>query len=110
MVSVVMRTLSSDHPDLLTLHELAGAHQSDGQVNRTVELLEHIVNVEGALLDTDNPDRLASVHELARAYQADGQNKRAVQLLEYVVAVEKMTLGEEDPGRLTSQHMLARAY
>jgi tetratricopeptide (TPR) repeat protein len=110
-ISVVMRTLSSDRPDLLTLqHELAGVFQADGQVNRAVELLEHIVNVEGALLDAENPDRLASMHELARAYQADGQNKRAVPLLEYVVAVEMRILSEEDPARLASQHMLAIFY
>ncbi|KAJ6113349.1 hypothetical protein N7523_006666 [Penicillium sp. IBT 18751x] len=91
-------------------HELARAHLFNGQIKQAVELLEHVVAVEGETLGEDDPSRLASQHELAEAYKSNGKIERAVNLLEYVVAVEGGTLGDENPNRLASQHGLAQVY
>jgi tetratricopeptide (TPR) repeat protein len=104
-------TLAEEHPSrLASQHALATAYEADGQVQKAVELLEHIVGIEEKVLAEDHPDRLASQHELATAYQADGQVQKAVELLEYVVTVCEKVLAEEHPSRLASQHALATAY
>jgi tetratricopeptide (TPR) repeat protein len=82
----------------------------DGRVKEAVELLEHVVRVEGTTLLESHPDRLASQHALAIAYEADGQIAEAVKLLEHVVAVQETTLTESHPDRLASQHALAGVY
>jgi tetratricopeptide (TPR) repeat protein len=103
--------LGEDNSDrLLSQHVLAMAYRADGQVQRAVELLEHIVEVVGKVLAEEHPSRLASQHALAMAYQAYGQVQKAVQLLEHVVAVREKVLAEEHPSRLASQHVLAGAY
>ncbi|KAF2628864.1 kinesin light chain, partial [Macroventuria anomochaeta] len=103
--------LEEDDPDLLfTQHELAIAYRADGQVQKAIELLERVVEVEEKTLLPEHPDRLASQHALAMAYRADGQVQKAVELLEAVVEVEEKTLVPEHPSRLASQHVLAGAY
>lgn len=57
---------------LLVQFELARAYQAADQIGRAVELLEHVVAVEGESCSEDNADRLASIHELAPAYEMDG--------------------------------------
>jgi tetratricopeptide (TPR) repeat protein len=99
-----------DSRRLVSQHELARAYKADGQVQKAVELLEHVVAVKEKVLAEEYPSRLASQHELARAYKADGQVQKAVELLEHVVAVKAKVLAEEHPSRLTSQHELASAY
>jgi tetratricopeptide (TPR) repeat protein len=90
--------LDEDDSDLLlSQHELAGAYRADGQVQKAVELLEHVVAVREKTQAEEHPDRLASQHELAGAYEADGQVRKAVELLEHVVAVQEKTLAEEHP-------------
>jgi tetratricopeptide (TPR) repeat protein len=103
--------LSEDNSDrLLSQHVLAMAYEADGQVQKAVQLLEHVVAVKEKVLAEEHPSRLASQHALAGAYQADGQVQKAVQLLEHIVRVEEKVLAEEHPSRLASQHELAGAY
>ncbi|PVH93672.1 TPR-like protein [Periconia macrospinosa] len=99
-----------DSDRLFSQHELAIAYQSDGQVEKAVELLEHVVAVREKVLAEEHPSRLASQHVLAIVYKADGQVKKALELLEHVVTVREKALAEEHPDRLTSQHALAWAY
>ena len=88
--------LAEDSPDrLLLLHELARAYHEDGQVQKAVKLLEHVVAVRKKVLVEEHPSRLASQHGLAIAYQADGQVRKAVELLEQVVAIRNKVLVEE---------------
>jgi hypothetical protein len=55
-------TLVADHPSrLASQHALAMAYRADGPVKKAVELLEHVVTVEGGFLRDDHPDRLASL-------------------------------------------------
>ncbi|OCK78264.1 hypothetical protein K432DRAFT_267909, partial [Lepidopterella palustris CBS 459.81] len=82
------------------------AYQADGQINKAVDLLEHVVTVKSRALAEDHPSRLASQHELASAYQADGQIKKAVDPLEHVVTVELKTLRPDHPDRLISENAL----
>ena len=42
-------------------------YQSDGQIKLAVDLLEHVVAVEGRTLDEEHPDRLASQEALKDA-------------------------------------------
>jgi tetratricopeptide (TPR) repeat protein len=103
--------LDEDDSDrLLSQHELAIAYEADGQVQKAVELLVHVVAVKEKVLPEEHPDRLASQHVLAMAYEADGQVQKAVELLEHVVAVEEKVQAEEHLSRLASQHALAGAY
>jgi tetratricopeptide (TPR) repeat protein len=103
--------LGEDDPGRLTSqHELARAYYEDGQVQKAVELLEHVVKVRDLALAEGHHDRLASQHELARAYHEDGQVQKTVELLEHVVKVRDLALAEGHPSRLASQHELARAY
>jgi tetratricopeptide (TPR) repeat protein len=105
------RQRSEDDSDqLLSQHVLAMAYRDDGQVQKAVELLQRVVEVQEKTLSPEHPDRLASQHELARAYQADGQVQKAVELLLHVVEVREKTLSPEHPSRLASQHNLAVAY
>lgn len=100
--------LSEDDPDrLLSQHTLAIAYEADGQVDKAVELLEHVVKVEEKTLALEHPSRLASQHELAAAYRIDGQVDKALALLEHVVAVKALTLRDDHPSRLVSVEALA---
>jgi tetratricopeptide (TPR) repeat protein len=100
----------NDRNRLRSEHALAIAYEADGQVQKAVELMEHVVSVREKVLVEEHPNRLASQHELAAAYQADGQVQKAVELMEHVVAVQEKSLAEEHPDRLSSQHALAIAY
>jgi len=53
---------------LTSQHELAGAYLTDGQVQKAVELLAHVVAVKAMVLREDHPSRLASQDELADWY------------------------------------------
>lgn len=83
---------------------------ANGQIDKAVELLEHVVRVEEQLPE-DHLNKLASQHELARAYRANGQIDKAVKLLEHVVRVQEK-LPEDHPDKLASQRTLAtyKAY
>jgi tetratricopeptide (TPR) repeat protein len=105
------KVLAEKHPSrLASQHKLAGAYRADGQVEKAVELLEHVVAVREKMLTEEHPQRLASQHELARAYQADGQVAKAVELLEHVVAVEALVLRKDHPSRLVSLKLLEVLY
>ena len=66
------KQFSEDHPDrLASQHALAIAYDANGQVQKAVELLEHVVKVQKMLAE-DHPGRLASQHALAGAYDANG--------------------------------------
>ena len=78
-------------------HQLAVAYQANRQIQKAVQLLEHVVKIWETRTSEDHPSRLASQHELARAYQANGQIQKAVQLLEHVVKIKETTLSEDHP-------------
>jgi nucleoside phosphorylase len=89
---------------------LAIAYLEDGQVQKAIELQEHVSAVHEKMLAEEDPDQLASQYKLGIVYQADGQVQKAVELLEHVVAVHEETLAKKHPDRLASQHVLAGAY
>ncbi|KAI1187709.1 acyl transferase/acyl hydrolase/lysophospholipase [Nemania serpens] len=103
-------TLAEDHPDRLeSQHALAYSYGENGQVQKGIELLEHVVSMRKALSES-HPSRLASQHALAIAYQENGQIQKGIELLEHVVLINKTTLAKGHLNRLASQHALARAY
>ncbi|EGU74971.1 hypothetical protein FOXB_14518, partial [Fusarium oxysporum f. sp. conglutinans Fo5176] len=86
------------------------AYQSNGQIKKAVELLEHIVTIRETTLAENHPNRLALQHALAGAYRSNGQIKEAVELLEYVVAIEAEILAEDDHSRQLSKDVLQACY
>jgi hypothetical protein len=66
---VLEKTMAEEHPSrLASQHALAGAYEADGQVQKAVALLEHVVAVEADSLRDDHPLRLVSVEALADMY------------------------------------------
>lgn len=61
--------MPEDHPHrLASQHELAKAHQDNGQPKEAVRLLEQVVAITNRVLAKDHPFLLASQHNLASAY------------------------------------------
>jgi hypothetical protein len=103
--------LGEDEPDRLSSqHALAQAYEVDGQVQKAVALLEHVVEVEEKTLAPEHPSQLASQHVLAGAYRADGQVHMAVVLLEHIVSTKIRTLQDGHPLRVVSVEALADIY
>ena len=72
IVNVRSRTQVEVHPDLLAMQcELARAYKATGQVEKAIELLEHVVKVREKVAE-DHPSHLASQHQLARIHQEYG--------------------------------------
>ncbi|KAL9102393.1 MAG: hypothetical protein Q9163_002459 [Psora crenata] len=102
---------AKDHPyRLASQRALAISYGRNGQIEDSVELLEHIVAIEEKVLREDHHDRLVSQHTLAVLYQANGQTEKAFKLFEKVVAIWEKVLKEDHPDRLVSQHELAISY
>ena len=100
------------HDDALQLHlqhSLATAYRNNGQLDKAIQLFEHVVKVREGLAQ-DDYDKLVSQYELARSYRENRQINKAIQLLEHVVKIRETSLGEDHPSRLNSQHQLARSY
>jgi tetratricopeptide (TPR) repeat protein len=58
--------LDEDDPDLLlSQHTLAIAYEAGGQVQKAVELLEHVIAVQARSFRDDHPSRLVSLGALA---------------------------------------------
>ncbi|KAL9610453.1 MAG: hypothetical protein Q9167_004851 [Letrouitia subvulpina] len=61
--------LAEDHPKRLnSQHSLAIAYRVNGQIDKAIELLEHVVKIRKRLAK-DHPDRLASESWLAHMYE-----------------------------------------
>ena len=110
----IMETCSRVLPEddamrLHSQHSLAAAYRDNGQVDKAIQLLEHVVKVREGLAQDDH-DKLVSQHELARSYRENRQIIKAIQLLEHVVKIRETSLVEDHPNQLTSQHELARSY
>ena len=110
-IVLVEETLSEDDPArLASRHALAGAYESNGQVEKAAEMLQDVVRVREISLPEDHASRLASQHELARMFEATGQVDKAIELLRCVVGICSRTLEEGDASLLASQHALGAAY
>jgi tetratricopeptide (TPR) repeat protein len=99
-----------DTATLSTSHNLAISYSSNGQISESIELLEHVVNIEEKALPENHPGRLTSQHTLALTYLNNSQISQAIELLEHVVNIQEKTLAENHPHRLASQQVLASAY
>ena len=90
--------LEERDPDRLLAQHLFGmALYADGQVQRAIALLEHVVALRERESREDDSLRLWAQHELAEAYGENGQTRQAVVLLEHVVAVREKVLERTPP-------------
>ena len=63
-------TLSEQHPDRLkSQHTLASFYKADGQIQRSIQLLEHVVRIRKIALTKYHPNRVISEHALADVYK-----------------------------------------
>lgn len=102
--------LDEKHPDRLSSqHYLGTAYYHTGRIKKSLELLEHVVEIRKRVLPEYHPSRLASQHQLAMTYGSLGQIKRSIEILEHVVAIEEK-VPPKDQYRLSAQGTLAVAY
>jgi tetratricopeptide (TPR) repeat protein len=98
---------------LMTQHDLARAYNDNGDVQKAMTMLEHLVKTYKMMpLEGESLAWLASTqYELARAYNLNGQTEEAVALLQEVVdRHQPASQKDADHDRLRSQHALAVAY
>jgi hypothetical protein len=63
------KVLVEEHPQRLeSQHVLAGAYQADGQVEKVVALMEHVIAVKARVFRDDYPSRLVSIEVLEDMY------------------------------------------
>lgn len=94
---------------LISQHDLAVAYIRNGQVDKAIQLLEHVVKVQERL-PPNHPNKLSAQHELAVSYRKNGQISESIQLLEYISRIQEARFGEDHHVLLASQHELARSY
>jgi tetratricopeptide (TPR) repeat protein len=82
----------------------------DGQVGRSIKLLENLVELAHTTLAENHPSRLDAQHALAMAYRDDGQNTKAIEMLEYISGIHQARPCKTYDGRLSVQNDLAVAY
>ena len=51
------------------------AYQANKQIDKAIELLEHVVKIEREKLAEDDPSRLLTERALAEAYEKKAQNE-----------------------------------
>jgi len=67
VVKVQETTLAENHPSrLASQHALAGAYESNGQVQEAVELLGHVVAIKAQIMATSHPSRQVSEELLSQ--------------------------------------------
>ena len=104
------RVLPDDDDLLLALqHDLANAYERNGQIDRAIPLLEHVLKAQ-EILPPNHPTKLALQHVLASSYLDNGQLFESTQLFEQIVEIQEASLAEDHPNRLVSQYQLARTY
>jgi tetratricopeptide (TPR) repeat protein len=93
-----LRVLGADHPDTLgSRNNLAGAHESAGDLGRAIPLYEQTLADSMRVLGADHPRTLTSRNNLAGAYYAAGDLGRAIPLYEQTLADRLRVLGADHP-------------
>jgi len=91
-------------------NNLALAYQAAGDVERAIELFEHLDAEQERILGAAHPNTLASRNSLALAYQAAGKLRQAAELLERTLSESERTLGADHPSTLNCRNTLAVTY
>lgn len=90
--------------------DLALAYLKVGEIQRSIEIAEYVIEHCRRGHEMENPLRLAAENLLAEAYVESGRVQEAIKLLESVVRVRQEIEGKEDHRRQTSEYHLAKAY
>ncbi|KAJ5387336.1 hypothetical protein N7509_009877 [Penicillium cosmopolitanum] len=91
-------------------HNLAVAYRKNGQTQKAIGLLEHVVTVRKKILPELDPYLLGSQYDLAVMYRTCDRVHKAVQLLEHVMAVGRRAWPEDTSLLVSSSYQLALAY
>ncbi|MFE0458299.1 tetratricopeptide repeat protein [Kitasatospora sp. NPDC058965] len=110
-VAGAVRVLGEDHLATLTArNNLAGAHESVGDLARAIPLYEQTLADMVRMLGEDHPATLTTRNNLASAYESAGDLARAIPLYEQTLTDRVRVLGEDHPHTLTTRNNLAYAY
>ncbi|RSM08655.1 hypothetical protein CEP52_004612 [Fusarium oligoseptatum] len=93
---------------LRTTAHLAVAYREQGNLDKAIELFEHIFAVRQERLGQDHDDTIWTENSLAVTYCRNKQYEKAVPLYEHILAVRRSRLDEEAVSGLTWD--LATAY
>ena len=105
------RVLNTDHPDtLIARNNLAGAHQSAGQITEAINLHQENLTEREHILGNDHPDTLTTRNNLAYAYKTAGHIAEAIALYEHNLTEKERIFGADHPATLTCRNNLAAAY
>ncbi|MEM7246726.1 MAG: tetratricopeptide repeat protein [Acidobacteriota bacterium] len=89
-------------------HDLAMAHQAQGELPAAREALECSLEIQEGLARTQSSDYAASLHQLAGVLRAQGDLPKARKLLERSLDIKRQVLGTElHPEYAASLHALA---
>ncbi|RSM15449.1 hypothetical protein CDV31_005042 [Fusarium ambrosium] len=109
VIDRMRRHYNTDTVDsLVTTAHLAVAYRKQGNLDKTIELFEHVLAVRQERFGRDHDDTIWTESSLAVAYRHNKQYEKAVPLYEHVLAVRRNRLGEEKVTSLTWN--LAAAY
>jgi tetratricopeptide (TPR) repeat protein len=114
VVTIDQRMLDPRHPEgLITQYNLARAYSDDGQSEKAIPVLQHVLAIYATLTldETQSKWQSSTQFELARALIAVGRSNEGTALLEHVVQCQEPSSPNASPeGLLTAQHALATAY
>jgi hypothetical protein len=103
--------LGAGHAEtLVSMANLAGAYEANGQVKEALPLFEETLEKFKAHWGLDHPHTLGTMNNLALAYKADGQLKKALPLFEETLEKCKVKLGADHADALAGMNNLALAY
>ena len=104
-----LKTMVLEETDTL-MSNLAWAYQDKGDLNKSIELKEKVLEKKMEVLGEEHPSTLTTMSNLALAYEGKGDLNKCIELNEKVLEKNIKVLGEEHPSTLTMMSNLAVAY
>jgi tetratricopeptide (TPR) repeat protein len=104
------RTLSPEHPDILTsMNNLAEVYGLQGQYAQAEALFNQTLEIRRRVLGAEHPDTLVTLSGLATIYQRQAKYDLAEPLFSQVLAERRHALGSGHPDTMDSAYLLALA-
>ncbi len=108
-VAVGHRELGKEHPvTLFAMNDLGEALHALGELDRSREIHEYVLDVRRRVFGIEHPATLTSTNNLALILKAQGNLADAHKLMDRAVEIRRLLLGEEHPDTLISKGNLAQ--